>query len=221
MYRYLALAVTGILILAAGEASPAAVVDAVLGEAGDTVITLGDIALARGLRLFGLQPSEAPVQREELDRFVDALVVAEEARQLGVAPTEEEGHAAWNAAAMRVGGMEALLAWLDGNGIDRGWARRMVEADLRRRQFIALRFQAFAFVPEPDVDAALGPGSHTPEERERVRESLLAAATEEGLAAWLHEARGRVRVRHAEFDRSAAPIPFPMPSSAHRDPARP
>jgi hypothetical protein len=221
MDRHLALAVAGLLILAAGEASPAAFVDAVLAEAGDTVITASDVALARGLRLFGLQPSEAPVQPEELQRFVDALVVAEEATRLQIAPTEGEGDAAWNAAAMRVGGMEALLSWLDGNGIDRGWARRTVEADLRRRQFIALRFRAFAFVPEAEVVAALGPGFHTPQERERVRESLLAAATQESLAAWIQEARGRVRVRSVESDRRAVPIPFPMPSPALRHPSRP
>jgi hypothetical protein len=213
--------VAGILILAAAEDSPAAFVDAVLAEAGDTVITASDVALARGLRLFGLQPSEAPIHPEELQRLVDALLVAEEATRLQMTPPEGGADAAWNAAAMHVGGMEVLLTWLDGNGIDRDWARRRVETDLRRRQFIALRFHAFAFVPEADVDAALGPGFHTPQEREKIRESLRAAATEASLAAWIQEARGRVRVRYVEFHRRGVPIPFPMPSPALRSPARP
>jgi hypothetical protein len=221
MHKRLALAVAVILILAGGEASPAGFVDVVLGEVGDTVITAGDIALARGLRLFGLEPSEGPIRAEELERFVDALVVVEEATRLQMTPTAEEASAASNATAMRVGGMEALLSWLDGQGIDRGWARRMVEADLRWRQFIALRFRAFAFVQESQVDAALGPGYHTPAEREKIHESLLAAATEENLAAWVREARSRVRVRHVEFHQREIPVPFPMPSGGLRHPSRP
>lgn len=208
------LVLTAVCLLAGptAQASPATFVDAVLAEAGNAVVTASDIALARGLHLFGFRPSAAPIQPEDLERYEDALLVDQEAARLQIVPAKGEVDEAWEAAAVRVGGAEALTVWLDGQGIGLAWGRRMVEADLRWRRFVALRFRAFAFVSEADVNAALGPGAPTPEERERVRESLLAAATEQSLAAWLRDARGRAHIRRTAFGSGGTPAPFPMPS---------
>ncbi|HXZ44040.1 MAG TPA: hypothetical protein VEH53_04365 [archaeon] len=200
------------LVGLANEARPAALVDAVLAEVDSTVITASDIALARGLRLFGFEPDEAPIRSEGVDRFVDTLLVEQEAVRLQILPAEEEANAAWNSVATRLGGREAFLAWLDENRISQSWARRMVEADLVWRRFIALRFRAFAFVSESDVDAALGQGPHTSEEREKVRQTLLGTATQESLATWVQEARGRARITRVTLPAEGFPPPFKMPA---------
>jgi len=203
---------TGWLLVGLGnEAMPATFADAVLAEADNTVVTASDIALARGLRLFGFVRDEAPIGSDEVERFVDALLVEQEAVRLQILPTQEEANSAWNAVATRFGGGGAFLAWLDQYGVSQSWARRMVEADLAWRRFVALRFRTFAFVPETDVDAALGPGPHTPVERERVRETLLATATQESLAAWIQEARSRIRIQLVKLPPLGFPAPFPMP----------
>lgn len=201
-----------LLVGVANDGRSATFVDAVLAEVDNTVVTASDIALARGLSLFGFKPDEAPIGSEGVERFVNALLVEQEAVRLRILPTEEEANAAWNTVATRFGGGGAFLVWLDGNGVSQSWARRMVEADLAWRRFIALRFRTFAFVPETDVDAALGPGPDTPGEREKVRESLLAAATDQSLAAWIQEARGRARIRRVGFRPDGFPAPFTMPS---------
>jgi hypothetical protein len=217
MRMLLALFTAWLLVGLTNEARPAAFVDAVLAEVDHTVVTASDIALARGLWLFGFRPSGAPIHAEEVASFVDALLVQQEAARLQVVPTEEEGNTAWNSVAMRVGGRAPLVAWLDENGVSQSWARRMVEADLGWRRFIALRFRAFAFVPETDVDAALGPGPHTPEEREKVRESLLATATQESLTAWIQEARGRARIIRVTLPADGFPTSFKMPAETPQE----
>jgi len=206
-----ALSVVWLMVGVANEASPTTFVDAVLAEVDSTVVTASDIALARGLSLFDFKPDEAPIRSEDVERFVNALLVEQEAVRLQILPTTDEENAAWNAAATHFGGEGPFLAWLGEREVSQSWAHRMVEADLVWRRFIALRFRTFAFVPETEIDAALGTGSHTSEEREKVRETLLATATQESLAAWLQEARNRARIRLVKLPPIGFPTPLPIP----------
>jgi hypothetical protein len=193
-----------------GPDASAAVVDAVLGEVNDSVITLSDIALARALGLFGIDPSDAPVRRPDVERMVDARLVEREATRLeigGLAAAVE----AWQAVGARVGGMAALEGWLDAAGVDPDWARHFVEADVRWRRFIDVRFRAFLFVADTDVSAALGTAAATPEDRERTRQRLIDEATQRDLSRWLEDARSRARIRVTDAVNAILPLPFTGP----------
>jgi hypothetical protein len=170
-------------------------VDAVVAEVDGTVVTASDVALARALGLFGLAPSQGKLLAGDLARYVDAWLVVLEARQLGIIPDARARAEAWEAAARRFDGDTGLLAWLDRIGVSQDWAQRAVAANLEWRQFIDLRFRAIAFVPERELSEALGPGSHPPATRARVRARLEAEAASRSLETWLDQARARVPIR--------------------------
>jgi hypothetical protein len=67
------------------------------------------------------------------------------------------------------------------------------------------------FVSEEELAAALGPGSHGADARERAREALREAAVVRELTAWLVEARRRATIRYADGRPGGAPILFRMP----------
>lgn len=201
---------------AARAEGPGAFLDAVVADVEGRIIAASDIALARALALFDLGPSAAPIQAAEVEGVVAARLLEAEAARLGIGGSAEGAEAAWRAAGARAGGMDTLIAWLRRNGIEENWARSAVEADLRRRRYIDLRFRAFAFVPEAEVERALGPGSHGPEARERARGALQHAIVRRRLAAWLKEARARARVRLLLEETQTIPAPFPMPAAPAR-----
>jgi hypothetical protein len=193
----------------------------VLAEVDGRTITASDVALARALGLFGVQPTDDPIRTADIERYADARLIEHEASRLGIAGTSQEAEAAWQAAALRLGGPDALASWLDGNGIEASWARRMIEADLRWQRFVDFRFRAFIFVSEADAAKALGPGPHSPEDRERVRARLRQEALHREMAQWLAEARGRARIRILPLEGGEIPTTFPMPSGARQDPGVP
>ncbi len=205
----LALTLVG-LCLPAARAADTDFMDAVVAELDGAAVTASDIALARALGLFDLRPSSAPIDAAEANRYLDARLVEGEAVRLGIQGSPDEMAAAWKAAAARVGGMAALTAWLDRNGIDAAWARRLIAEDLRRERYIELRFRTFAFVSEADVDAALGSGPHAPEERLRTRRKLTDEAMQRSLSQWLSAARREARIRLVP-QAIPSPLPFPMP----------
>ena len=209
-----ALAVVAGVALGATPGASAAVVDAVLGDVNGTVLTLSDIALARALGLFGFGPSDAPVSRPDVARLMDARLAEREAARLEIGGSTEAVEEAWQAAGVRAGGMAALTSWLETTGIDPDWAKQLVEADVRWRRFIEVRFRAFVFVADSDVAAALGSAGATPEERERTRERLIEEATQRDLAHWQEEARSRARIYYAEAADSLLPLPFTGPRVA-------
>ena len=186
----------------------------VLGEAAGQTVAASDVALARALGVFGLSPSAAPIGAEDVERVIGARLEVAEAERLGIAPSEAERERAWAETAERVGGPEALAAWLQDAAVEPAWARRIVEQDLARRHFVDLRFRSFVFVTEAEVTAALGLGEHAPAERERRREALREAETERRRAAWLEETRARVPVRVQLGPGETVPPPLPMPKSA-------
>jgi len=67
-------------------------------------------------------------------------------------------------------------------GLDEAWVKRLVEADLRGRRFVDVRFRAFVFVTEEDVTKALGPGPHTVDARER---AVVVLRETPSTASWL------------------------------------
>jgi hypothetical protein len=209
-----ALAVAAGVAVGPGPGASAAMVDAVLADVNGTVLTLSDIALARALGLFGFSPSGALVGGADVERLIDARLVEREAARLELEGPAEAVDAAWEAAGTRVGGPVALATWLEAAGIDPGWARQMVEADVRWRHFIEVRFRAFVFVAESDVAAALETAAATAEERERLRERLTDEATQGELAHWLTEARAQAAIRLAGAASGWLPLPFAGPALA-------
>jgi hypothetical protein len=200
-------ALVGLALFATGTASHAAdvrLVDTVLAEIGSSPVMLSDVALARALRVFGLDASSGPITDAEVANFLDAQLAVREATQLGIELSAADVDRAWQAA-----GGAALGARLEAVGIDPAWARRLLEADLRVERFIDLRFRAFAFVTEFDVDDALGPGAHDEAARARTRERLRADMVLRAFAAWKEDASQRVTIRRVP----GVPGPWPAPFS--------
>jgi hypothetical protein len=196
------------------QADADALLDAVLADVDGEVVTASDIALARALGLFGVAPSDAPIAPQDVARFLDALLLSREAQRLQIQGTPAERETAWEAAGERLGGPEALATWLRDAGIAEAWARRMVEADLSRRRFIAVRFRAFAFVSEAEILELLGPGDHPTAARDRARATLVDESVTRALAEWLREARAQVRIRRVPLPTAGVPVPLPMPTPA-------
>ena len=211
----LALALLFAAVDGAGGAGPAAaderpvVIDAAIASMQGALVALSDVALARALGLFGLDPSDAAITAAAVTRYVNAQLAVREAGQLAVRVAPEDVARAWEAA-----GGAALTARLEAAGIDPLWARRLMEEDLQLRRFVELRFQAFAFVAEPEVDEALGPGRHDETARRDARERLRDERAARALAEWTAEARGRARIR------ALADGPWPDPFSLAPGPRR-
>lgn len=205
------------ILLAFGPAAPAraAVVDAVVAEFEGGVVTASDVALARALGAFGFQPSETAIRPEEVAACLDARLLAREAVELELGAADDLD-AAWREAGARLGGLPVLTAWLERIDVSEAWARRTLTTELRRRRFIQIRFRDFAFVTDPDVDTALGPGPHAEADREAARQRLIAAEVERSLQEWLAEARQRARARVVL--ETPLPAPFPMPGGSSRAP---
>ncbi len=175
---------------ASGSAAGARLADAVLAELGTAPVMLSDVALARMLGVLGLTPSAAPITESDLSRYLDALLAEREAAQLEIEVPAADLDRAWQAA-----GGAALAARLEAAGIGPAWARRLIEANLRVEKFMDLRFRAFAFVTDFDVDEALGPGTHSEAAREKTRERLRAEMINRAFASWKEDARQRTPVK--------------------------
>jgi hypothetical protein len=206
------------LVLAAGLLAPApvatapALVDAVLAAVDAAPVTAGDVALARALGLFGFTPSSpAPIVAADVERLIRARLVMDEAGRLDIVIGDAELEAAWQALAERHGGGGALHGWLARSAVEPMWARRMLRDHLRHERFAELRFRAFVFVLEEEVSAALGPGEHPPDARDRARERLRSETAERGLAEWVEEAARRAQIRRLLPPEAVVPLPWSMP----------
>ena len=195
-------------LLATAEVSGAAdvrLMDSVLAEVGSRPVMLSDVALARALGVLGLEPSAGPITDTELERYLEAQLALREAGQLAVEVSSADVDRAWESA-----GGAALAARLEAVGIEPAWARRLLEADLRVDRFVDLRFRAFAFVTEFDVDEVLGPGSHDAATRARTRERLRAAKIAEAFATWKEDVRQRISIRQLPGVTGPWPAPFSL-----------
>lgn len=217
--RLLIRALSGLLVAlmvgSAGASDPEAVfLDAVLADVNGMTITASDATIARALSLFGFRPSEKPIQAADVEQLVDAWLIEAEASRLQIEPSPTEVEEAWKAAAARVGGVDALRGWLEQTGLDEAWARKLVEADLRWRRLIEVRFRAFVFVSDEDVTKAIGPGPHDPAVREKAVNELREEITHRELKAWLAEARSRASIRTTGVEGTGLALPFPLPKRA-------
>jgi hypothetical protein len=185
------------------DAADVRLMDSVLAEVGSRPVTLSDVALARALGVLGLEPSAGPITDAEVERYLEAQVALREASQLAVEVSAADVDRAWELA-----GGAALAARLEAVGVEPAWARRLLEADLRVDRFVDLRFRAFAFVTEFDVDEALGPGSHDEATRARTRDRLRAAKIAEAFATWKEDVRQRVSIRQLPGVTGPWPAPF-------------
>lgn len=199
-------AVLALLAIAGvSDAADVRLMDSVLAEVDSRPVTLSDVALARALGVLGLEPSAGPVTDTELERYLEAQLALREAGQLAVEVSSADVDRAWESA-----GGAALAARLEAVGIEPVWARRLLEADLRVDRFVDLRFRAFAFVTEFDVDEALGPGSHDAATRARTRERLRAAKIAEAFATWKEDVRQRISIRQLPGVTGPWPAPFSL-----------
>lgn len=203
---------------AVGVAAPAdaaaTFLDAVLADVDGAIVTASDAAVGKALGLFGLEAAPASIHAADVQRLAEAWLAIAEADRLQIAPSPTDIEEAWGAAAARVGGMDALRGWMDQAGLDEVWVRKLVEADLRWRRFIEIRFRAFVFVSEEDVTKVIGPGPHTPDARERAARVLREEMTRRELTAWLAEARSRATVRLTGAEETGLPPPFLPPKRA-------
>jgi hypothetical protein len=191
--------------------APTGPVDALLAQLGARTISASDIALARALGVLGFAPSATPIERSDVDRYVDALLMLDEAGRIGIEIEPAARDAAWVAVGIRAGGEATLERWLEQNAIDRDWARRLVEADQVKARFLDSRFAAFVFPDEEAVTRALGPGEHDEAAREQARARLIREAASEAQAAWLTDARRRASIRILLPAGSSVEPPFTLP----------
>jgi hypothetical protein len=193
------------LLLAPGLLTAAPLFDTLLAVVEGRTVAASDIALARALGVLGLEPSAGPITDAELERYLEAQLAVREATQLAVEVSAADVDRAWELA-----GGAALAARLEAVGIEPAWARRLLVADLRVERFVDVRFRAFAFVTEFDVDEALGPGSHDEATRARTRDRLRAAKVAESFAAWKEDVRQRISMRQLPGVTGPWPAPFSL-----------
>ena len=202
------LAVAAILGAATAGYASTAFVDAVLADVNGAIVTAGDAAIVRALGLFDTPPADAPIRAVDVDRLVDAWLIEREGARLQILPSPAEIEEAWRTVAARMGGMDRLHRWLDRSGIDEAWAKKLVEADLRRQRFIDMRFRVFVFVTEEDVTKAVGTGPSSPEDRQKAFQALREFAVAREIAAWLAEARSRAAIGRTDIPPAGVPLPF-------------
>jgi hypothetical protein len=198
------------LLIGAGAAPPAPPFDVLLAQVEARTVAASDVALARALRVFGFTPSTEPIDRSDVQRFVDALLIVEEAGRIGLSVNPADAERAWAAVAARVGSA-TLERWLKAHHIDQAWARRFVEAEVLRARFFEARFAGFVFVGDEQITGALGPGPHDEAVRERTREQIARATAEKAQTEWLVAARRLARTRILLPEGGTVEAPFPPP----------
>ena len=200
-----------VVVLLGAVLGSAQVFDTVLAQVDARTIASSDIALARALGVFGFAATWAPIERGDVERFADVMLIIAEAGRTAIAIEPAQVDRAWGALAARVGGEAALDRWLEERAIDRDWARRFVQDDLVRAAYFDARFASFVFPDEDTVSQALGPGPHDEGEREAARQRLIQAEALKAQAEWLQGARKRASIRMLLAPGTSVTAPFPPP----------
>jgi hypothetical protein len=200
-----------VVVLHGAAPGPAQVLDTVLAQVDARTIASSDIALARALGVLGFAPTAAPIERADVERFADVMLIIAEAGRTAIAIEPAQVDRAWAALAARVGGEGALDRWLAERAIDRDWARRFVQDDLIRAAYFDARFASFVFPDEDAVSSALGPGPHDEGEREAARQRLVREAALKAQAEWLTGARKRASIKISLAPGTSVAAPFAPP----------
>ena len=211
MRRLIPLTAAWLLAALSAPAASERPLDVLLAQVDVRTVAASDIALARALGVLGFAPSAGPIGRADIGRFIDVLLILEEAGRIGVSGDQADTDRAWAAMAARVGSEATLERWLEEHAVDRAWARRLVEADVLRARFLNERFVAFVFTSDEDVARVLGPGPHEETVREQARERLTQEAAEKAQTEWLAGARRRAAIRILLPEGSSIPLPFLPP----------
>jgi hypothetical protein len=193
------------------SAASAQVVDTLVAVVESRTVAASDIALARALGMLGFTVSTEPIGHKDIDRYVDVVLILQESERIGISAEPAETDRAWDALVARAGGAAAVQRWLEGNAIDRDWARHVVELDVQRQKFLAERFAAFVIPSEDDIAKALASDQTDEAARARAREALVRAAAERAQAEWLDGARRRAAIRVLIADGAVVAPPFPPP----------
>jgi hypothetical protein len=183
-------------------------VDRVVAEIDGAPVTASDVAIARALGLFELNPEPRAINATDVEHYVDGRLLVREATRLGLETTAGERTEAWAAAAGRAGGQAILEVWLRRADVDPAWARRLVDEDLMSRRFVEVRFRDLAFVSEAEVTAAMEPGAQSEATRETVRARLEGTAARRRLGEWLVETRARSTIRRLVDEGARVPDPL-------------
>lgn len=209
------------LVVVLGAApGPAQVLDTVLAQVDARTIASSDIALARALGVLGFAPTAAPIERADVERFADVMLIIAEAGRTAIAIEPAQVDRAWAALAARVGGEGALDRWLAERAIDRDWARRFVQDELIRAAYFDARFASLVFPDEDAVSSALGPGPHDEGEREAARQRLVREAALKAQAEWLNGARKRASIKILLAPGTSVAAPFTPPARDGAPPGR-
>jgi hypothetical protein len=186
-----------LLSIATAWAQPAQL-DGLAAVAGDRVIMLSDIRLARDLRLVDDPGSDAEMRDALIDR---ALMLSEIARFQPVDPPSSAIDRAVAQARSRVG-MDAWNAALRRNGVDEQFVAALLADSLRLDGYIRQRFGTLAEPSEEDLrgayedERARGTVTGSFETaRPALRDRLAAARLRGFVAQWVTELRGRGSVR--------------------------
>lgn len=139
MRRLAAVALTWVLTVPAG-AAPLKIFDAVLAVVEARTVAASDIALARALGVLGFELSSSAIERVDIERFIDALLILEEATRVGVTVDPSQIDRVWTAAVAGWGDEATFQRWLDTHALDPSRARRFAEYEVVRARFIETRF---------------------------------------------------------------------------------
>ncbi len=104
------------LLLAPGLLTAAPLLDVLLAVVEGRTVAASDIALARALGVLGFSPSPSAITRQEIERFVDVVVILDEAGRIGIIAEPEQTERAWTAVVERLGGETAARALARGPG---------------------------------------------------------------------------------------------------------
>jgi len=181
MRRLAAVALAWQALAVAAVASPVRLFDAVLAAVDGRTVAASDIALARALGMFGLTPSTGAIDRADIDRFVDGLLILEEATRVGITADPAQVDRVWATAIAGWGDEATFQRWLDAHALGQARARRFAEDEAVRARFLETRFVEMAEDETAETDR---------------RE-------------WLAATRRRAAIRVLLPDGASAPLPFP------------
>jgi hypothetical protein len=204
---------TGLLVLLFGILNlHAEVIDRLLVAVNGTVITEGDLYIARSLRklmAYG-EPIDPVPPDEELSRFIELELIRQEMRNLNVATEDEESvDAMMKELRDRYDGEEGLLRQLEKIGVQESELVSSLSLEFSIWKFVEFRFQPFApGVSAKDIEDYYN-GTYVPQLRElglevppleavkaEIEGILVEAQINADLDQWIQETKRNSRIEY-------------------------